>query len=91
MARAAWHSNWITGSCAVSKEKAIQAGVKQVEQETSAMFPGVEYLDMTDYICPGEICEPERDGQVIYSDTNHLTSSFVTTLTPVLQKLITRR
>jgi peptidoglycan/LPS O-acetylase OafA/YrhL len=92
LARVSWRSKWSSGgTCSVSKDKAVQEDVKRVEQQASTAFANVEYVDMTDYICPGDVCEPERGDLILYRDSNHLTGSFMKSLTPVIRKLLNAR
>jgi peptidoglycan/LPS O-acetylase OafA/YrhL len=56
----------------------VRAGIAAV---TAA---GGRAIDLADHICTSSRCEVERDGVVIYTDTNHLTASFAASLAPVL-------
>jgi hypothetical protein len=37
-------------------------------------------VDMSSNICPARVCSTERDGVILYRDSNHLTASFVQAL-----------
>jgi len=37
----------------------------------------VSRIDMNDVVCPHEQCSAERDGAIVFRDSQHLTSAFV--------------
>jgi hypothetical protein len=41
-------------------------------------------LDMNDLICPGGTCSAERQGEVVFRDSQHMTGSFAASLGPAL-------
>lgn len=47
-------------------------------------FANVKMLDMTAAICPDGICHAERDGLIVFRDTQHLTATYAATLAPQL-------
>lgn len=52
-------------------------------------LPGrVTVLDVLDRVCPQGVCRAVVDGQVLASDTTHLTRGFAMTLTDVFEKLL---
>jgi len=42
-----------------------------------ARFDNVSRIDMNDVVCPHEQCSAERDGAIVFRDSQHLTSAFV--------------
>ncbi|CAM5269706.1 Acyltransferase OS=Rhodanobacter lindaniclasticus OX=75310 GN=B1991_04940 PE=4 SV=1 [Rhodanobacter lindaniclasticus] len=54
-------------------------------QEAANHFGNVTAIDMNPLICPNGNCSAERDGKVVFRDSQHLTASFVQTLGPALQ------
>ena len=52
--------------------------------EAARSFGNVTLLDMTDAICPDGTCHAERDGVIVYRDTQHLTATYARLLTPEL-------
>ncbi|WP_414054210.1 acyltransferase family protein [Macrococcus equi] len=48
--------------------------------------PGVHFVDYTDKICPDTFCEPVVGNVVAYFDKSHMTKTFVSTLTPYVEK-----
>ncbi|GAB3793453.1 acyltransferase family protein [Dyella agri] len=54
----------------------------------AARFANVSMLDMNQQVCPAGMCLAQRQGRVVFRDSQHLTGSFAATLWPVLaQKL----
>ncbi|WP_414044855.1 acyltransferase family protein [Macrococcus equi] len=47
---------------------------------------GVHFVDYTDKICPDEYCEPVVGNVVAFFDKSHMTKTFVSTLTPYVEK-----
>ncbi len=43
-------------------------------------YPNVRVLDLNALICPNDRCSAERDGQVIFRDTGHVTATYMATL-----------
>ena len=56
----------------------------QRAQDHAARGLNVRFVDMNDQVCETGRCETERGGLVLYSDDNHLTTSFSKSLGPVL-------
>ncbi|MEV7548349.1 acyltransferase family protein [Amycolatopsis sp. NPDC089917] len=46
----------------------------------------VSLLDFSDYFCGRELCRPVVGNVLVYMDDNHVTASFMTTLSPVLER-----
>lgn len=43
-------------------------------------FANVKGVDMNDAVCPGRVCQAERDGVVVFRDAQHLTASYVNSI-----------
>ena len=50
---------------------------------------GASYLDFTIHICPAAVCKPTLDGEIIYSDSNHLSATYSASLAPQFAKVLT--
>jgi hypothetical protein len=48
-------------------------------------LPGVQFLDMTDEVCPASICPAVRQMMFVYRDRTHLTGTFVRSLVPAIE------
>ena len=53
-------------------------------QVTAASFRNVQFVDMTNSVCPDGVCRAELDGWIVFSDTGHMTATFARTLAPAL-------
>ena len=60
--------------------KDINESVFAVQQEAAANFSNVHFLDLSDVFCPEGSCSVELDGEVVFSDAHHLTSSYASSL-----------
>jgi len=53
-------------------------------QVASAPFRNVQFVDMTNSVCPEGVCRAELDGTIVFSDTGHMTATFARSLAPAL-------
>lgn len=53
-------------------------------REASEPFHNVQFVDMTNRVCPGGLCQPILGGRVMFRDSVHLTATFARTLAPSL-------
>lgn len=75
-----------TSSCISALNDPHADMVFQWIQRATDSFPNVSTIDLSDEICPGQICSAERQGQIVFRDTQHLTASFAASLAPALEK-----
>ena len=57
--------------------------------QASAGFANVSMLDLNDLVCPAGVCYAERNGVVVFRDTQHLTASFAESLGAAFGKHLT--
>jgi hypothetical protein len=57
-------------------------------QAAAAPFRDVQFVDMTDSVCPDGVCRAELDGRIVFSDNGHMTATFARTLAPALAKAL---
>jgi hypothetical protein len=50
--------------------------------------PNVSFLDFSDYFCTEDLCPPAIGNVLIYIDNNHLTATYMTTMSPIVAKAI---
>lgn len=50
----------------------------------ASRFANVELLDLDAEVCPGGVCDAQRNGLIVFRDSQHLTGSFAASLGPVL-------
>lgn len=84
VARSALHSWLALESCAFDRATAVSSRVFGAEKSAAAGLPGVYFLDMTDEFCSSATCPAILRDMIVYRDRSHLTGTFVTSLTPVL-------
>ncbi len=85
LARAAWHGANAEVECEVPRQTALHLGTFHLAEEAASGLTNVKLLDLSDDICGERTCEPVRNGVVVYRDHHHLTATFVTRLTPLLE------
>jgi peptidoglycan/LPS O-acetylase OafA/YrhL len=76
LSRASMSTNAVSG-CAVTRIVALDSVYFGLDKAAAADFQKVGILDVTDQICGEYMCEPIRDGIIVYRDGNHLSRSFV--------------
>jgi peptidoglycan/LPS O-acetylase OafA/YrhL len=64
--------------CAMDRDAILWPDGPEVTAATDA--PGVELLDLTPWICPGDSCPMVIGGVVVYRDGNHLTATYARSL-----------
>lgn len=50
--------------------------------------PNVSFLDLSDYFCGPDVCPPVIGNVLVYMDDNHLTATYLATMSPVLADAI---
>jgi peptidoglycan/LPS O-acetylase OafA/YrhL len=58
--------------------------VYQWLQQAAARFPNAQTIDMNDMICPAQHCRADRNDQIVFRDSQHLTASFSASLGPAI-------
>lgn len=71
-------------SCAVARADALDPVDPAIE--ASAFSPNVSLIDLSDSLCRADTCRVIEGNVLIYRDDNHLTTTYVRTLTPDLDK-----
>jgi peptidoglycan/LPS O-acetylase OafA/YrhL len=69
--------------CKYDRSRAyVRAGIEA--QNSAARGLPIRFVDMNDQICAGPRCSVMRNGIVMFTDDNHLTRTFSSSLAPVL-------
>lgn len=56
--------------------------------EAAGSFQAVQFIDMTNVVCPDGLCRAEFDGSIVFRDSGHMTTNFARTLAlPLATKL----
>jgi hypothetical protein len=70
--------------CSVPREKFLPA-VPPYEKATDVPA-NVTFLDFSDYFCGRRVCRPVVGNVLVYMDGNHVTATFMTALSPILER-----
>lgn len=54
-------------------------------QQASSQFVNVTTLDMSNFICPQGKCSAERNGVIVFRDSQHMSAKFAKSLAPALE------
>lgn len=73
----------VAGFCSTPREDAIADTGYEAAVERD---PNARMIDLNDYICGPEACNPVVGGVYVYRDNAHMTRTFVETLTPYLER-----
>ena len=56
-------------------------------QRAASQVPGVQFIDLSDYLCQGDRCPPVVGNVLVFRD-NHMTNTFARTLALPLKKAL---
>jgi SGNH domain (fused to AT3 domains) len=85
LSRAAAHS-WATQDCEPTRQAALNEEARQAESAALRGLKNARLVDFSDKLCAGSSCQSVIGGEVVFRDSNHLTSSFARTLAPFLER-----
>jgi hypothetical protein len=89
LARSILH-HWLgAGSCEFDRDAALSPRVFAAEKGATDGMPGVHILDLTDQICPAQVCPAVLHNVLIYRDRTHLTGTFAASLAPTMGRRLT--
>lgn len=71
-------------ACSVPRVDAVAASAASVQRMAVEQAPGVDAVDLTDYVCPRAECSPVIGGVLVARDGDHLTATYSRTLAPAL-------
>lgn len=72
------------GACVAPDTDQANEAVYGWLQEASRPYPNVSVVDLNDRICPEHVCRAQRDGVVVFRDSQHMTASFAESLSQAL-------
>lgn len=94
LSRRAWLAQWwkpirfAATSCNFPAGDVYQDEVFAMQQRAAQSSAMARAVDLTEWICPENLCRVEQDGVIKFRDHHHLTPSFVRSLEPKLVDLI---
>lgn len=71
--------------CHASAADARSEEVYQALVEGVSAFANASIVDMNDVVCPGQVCSAERNGVIVFRDTEHLSASYARSLAGALR------
>lgn len=75
------------GECGVPRDQLLAATPPY--EKATGVPANVSFLDFSDYFCGRLQCRPVVGNVLVYMDDNHVTATFMTTLSPILERAIT--
>jgi hypothetical protein len=73
--------------CVFDREDALaRAGTGQLE--LAALRPSLPVIDLNPAVCPTAACEPVLGGVVVWRDSNHLSATYVRSLTDLVEQQV---
>ena len=75
-------------ACAFARDEAARSGASSPQLAAAKGLRGVQVIDLTDDICPGDRCPPVIGNVLVYRQGSHLTRTYVDTLAPRLEKAL---
>jgi hypothetical protein len=88
LARSARHPWYLTRACEMPRADVLDPAIYAAERAATAGLPDVEFIDLTDELCPEGVCKTMLNGLVMYRDTHHLAGTAATAI--LASKLETR-
>jgi peptidoglycan/LPS O-acetylase OafA/YrhL len=85
LSRAAAHS-WANQDCVLPREAALNEDARQAESAAIRGIGAARLVDFADKLCTDQLCQSVIDGEVVFRDSNHLTSNFARKLAPFLER-----
>jgi peptidoglycan/LPS O-acetylase OafA/YrhL len=86
LSRAAFHGAHVESTCSIDKTTALAPTTWRAEQVAARGLSNVKTVDLSDQFCNRNVCDPIRDGMVVYRDANHITASFAAHLAPIFSE-----
>jgi peptidoglycan/LPS O-acetylase OafA/YrhL len=71
--------------CSVPRSAALNEDARRAERAAMSGLNNARLVDLVNQFCPGQNCPTWIEGQVVFRDRDHLTSSFSQSLAPVLK------
>lgn len=72
--------------CAFSRAEGEELSGERAQFTAAKDVPGVEVVDLNDYICPGDVCPPVIGDVLVYRQGAHLTETYIESLEPMLEE-----
>ncbi|XNZ01052.1 acyltransferase family protein [Micrococcus luteus] len=71
-------------ACTWDREQGLQESGTPDILAAAEEVPGMEVIDLNDFICPGPVCAPVVGNALVYMDSNHMTATFSRSLSEAM-------
>lgn len=71
--------------CSVARSSGLNEDARRAERSAVSGLNNARFVDMVDQFCSGHSCPTVIEGQVVFRDKDHVTSTFSQSLAPVLK------
>ena len=71
-------------ACAFERVRGIENSGAPAQVAAAALVEGATVVDLTDYLCPQQVCAPVIGNVIVYRDGTHITNTYAKSLGPVL-------
>lgn len=71
------------GECAFAR---TAGNFETFDRAAAGRVEGVRLIDLTDVVCPGDLCRAVIGNAVVFRDYDHLTPTFARTLAPIIER-----
>ena len=90
LARRDWQSRWkvIPGLCELLPDRQASRLAWETNIEVAERIDSAEVLDFSDLVCGEKNCPATRDEVVVYRDSQHLTNTFVGSVSAAVRERI---
>ncbi|MBD8063112.1 acyltransferase family protein [Oceanitalea stevensii] len=72
--------------CAFDRETGIAESAALTQRAAAERVDTARVVDLTEHVCPAEVCVPVIGDVLVYRQGSHLTDTYVRSLTPVLAR-----
>ena len=76
---------WLT-DCSMLRSDVLDAVTFEAEQSASLGLRDLQFVDLTEQYCQGPRCGAVLNGDIVYSDDNHLSPKFIQRMKPLLEE-----
>jgi hypothetical protein len=85
LARWARHAWYPRNACELPRAAVLDPAVFAAEKSAALGMSNVTFIDLTDQLCPDNVCRTRLNGRTMYRDTHHLAGSSAADLTSTLE------
>jgi len=88
LARTERHAWYPQGACDMPISRVLDPQILVAETSAASSLTNVKLIDMTNGLCPRDVCKAVVNGMVMYRDTHHLAGRSAQSLEPMLDQQI---